>query len=157
MPFKKIFFVLILFLLHGCKTTDDSKGDTYNNPPSIYKPSIPQNGDVIGEEKPQTVEKSKDEISKPSISQDSEATAEDYQGETQLSHLNTYDDVIKCIENLGLADKDAKKKFKDNLSQLENELSPIVEHAKPISLSLMIFNGKVPQKCLNKRLVNETH
>jgi hypothetical protein len=128
MPFKIIWFLVIFFMLHGCLNTTDE--------PEAPKPGISGNGEVT------------------------DATAEKPLSETpstETQFLNTYSSIVKCVDNLGSADADKKNKFKENLSKLVKELSPLVEHAKPISLSLMIVNGKVPQKCLNNSLVDETH
>ena len=104
-----------------------------------------------------TADQPKSEMPDPDISKNGDATAEKPLSEipsteTQLNHFNTYSRIIKCVNNLGSNDKDAKKKFNENLSQLEKELSPIVEHAKQISLTLMIVNGTVPKKCLSDKL-----
>jgi len=74
---------------------------------------------------------------------------EQLQPETPPSPLNTYDSIVNCVENLA---NEKAQEFNDNLSKLEKELSSVVEYAKPISLSLMIVNRKVPKECISDKL-----
>jgi hypothetical protein len=86
------------------------------------------------------------------LSEPDEVTVEQSQPETPPSPLNTYDSIVKCVEDSDLSDE-VKQSFKDNLNKLEKELSSILEHPKPISLSLMIVDKMVPKKCLDKHLL----
>jgi glucan phosphoethanolaminetransferase (alkaline phosphatase superfamily) len=131
MPIKVILFIFISFMLFGCtkKTTEQLESNT----PKFDTPKF----DVSGNGNAMVVEKTRSET--PS-------------NEIPSNDFNTYSNIVKCIESLGVV---KKEKLKENLRNLEKELSPIVEHAKPISLSFMIVNGEVPEKCLNNRLVDE--
>lgn len=88
----------------------------------------------------------------PLIFQQDEAIVEPAQSEIPPKPLNTYDNIVKCVEEFESSDDEAKQNFKDNLNKLEQELSSVVEHAKSIGLSLIIFNGMVPTECLSEKL-----